>query len=66
MDLSTILTDSAANVDRAKPTDERLQKEDWTSPGEAWFESFMETVQRQIEAALDEDGSVCPACGICP
>lgn len=64
MDLPTILTDSAAQVDRAKPADERLKTEDWTSPGEAWFESFMETVQRQMEAAIEEDGAPCPCCGI--
>lgn len=64
MDLATILTDSAAQIDRAKPADERLNTEDWTSPGEAWFALFMETVEAQVQAALDDDGAECPCCGI--
>lgn len=35
MDIGTILTDSAAQIERAKPADERLKTENWTSPGEA-------------------------------
>lgn len=64
MDLETILTDSAANVDRAMPVDERAK--DWQSPSPAWFEAFMETVKQQIEAALEQEGCECPVCGINP
>lgn len=64
MDLATILTDSAAQTERAKPTNERLKTEDWTPPGEAWFEAFRATVQQQMEAAIEDDGAPCPCCGI--
>ncbi len=63
MDLDTILTDSAAQVDRARPADERNGPQ-WNGPGEAWWESFMETVKAQIEAQLEVDGEECPVCGV--
>lgn len=46
--IMTVLSDSAANVDRAKPADDRLKSEDWTSPGLDWWASFEETVAAQL------------------
>lgn len=49
----TILSDSAAQVDRARPTDDR-DGTWWNGPGEDWWESFTGTVGNQIEAALSK------------
>lgn len=64
MDIATILADSAAQIDRAMPADERAK--DWCSPSAPWFEAFTETVKNQIEAALEQEGAECPVCGIAP
>jgi hypothetical protein len=48
--LLTALTDSAAQTDRASPIVNGVTPDNWLPPGEAWFESFIECVQRQIEA----------------
>jgi hypothetical protein len=44
----TILTDSAAQVDRARPADARNGPA-WDGPGETWWETFAETVEAQIQ-----------------
>lgn len=62
-DLDAILTDSAAQVDRAAPVDYRIQTQNWTSPGEDWFEAFTETVRQQVIAAFENDNPKCPCCG---
>ena len=58
MDIETILSDSAAQIDRAMPADERAK--DWCSPSAFWFEAFTETVKKQIEDALEQEGAKCP------
>lgn len=54
--LLTILTDSAAQTDRASPAVNGVTPDNWLPPGEAWFESFLECVQHQIEAAAEQEG----------
>lgn len=46
--LMTILTDSAAQTDRASPVVKGVTPDNWLPPGEAWFESFLECVARQV------------------
>jgi len=44
-ELLTILTDSAHQVERAKPVEPN-----WVGPDPEWFEMFIETVLLQLEA----------------
>ncbi len=46
--LLTIMSDSAAQVDRARPADER-DGPAWNGPGGDWWELFEETVSAQLE-----------------
>ena len=57
MDLVTILTDCAVQVNRAKPVGE-----DWQEPNEAWFEQFVTAVLQQIDVAIEDEDAVCPVC----
>lgn len=66
MGLDTILTDAAYQVERAKPADDRLKTQDWTAPGEAWFEAYCAAVALALEAAIKDEGTECPVCGISP
>jgi hypothetical protein len=43
----SIMADAAAEVDRAKPVDERAGPH-WDSPGEAWWEAFEDAVEAQV------------------
>lgn len=45
----TILTDAAAQVDRARPADAR-NGPGWDGPGAEWWEDFTETVEQQLDA----------------
>ena len=55
----TILTDSAAQVDRARPADDRDGPE-WNGPGSSWWESFIETVEGQIKALIADNDDLPP------
>ena len=53
----TILTDSAGQTDRASPSVNGVTPDDWLPPGEAWWASFAECVERQLaemEQGADE------------
>lgn len=48
--LATILTDSAYQVERAKPVDPI-----WIGPDPDWLESYISTVLMQVDAAVADD-----------
>lgn len=48
-ELHTILMDSAAQTNRAAPVVGNA--DDWREPGEKWWESFTDCVDRQVRCA---------------
>lgn len=60
--LFTVLSDAAAQCDRAAPVQHKfggltIAAEGWDGPGERWFDAFCETVLLQLFEETKENGA---------